>query len=152
MASLAERIAADATAALKQRDTIRVSTLRMLRSEIKYAEIANLRPATDEDVVGVIRKGIKQRQDSIEQYARAGRDDLVAQETAETEILQSYLPVPMDAEAIRRVVREVISQSGATGPSDMGTVMRGSMERLRDYSDGRTVQTIVREELAAQRG
>src|SRR5947209_6204454 len=100
MPRLTERIAADTTAALKACDAIRLSTLRMLRSEIKYAEIANMRPATDEDVVAVIRKGIKQRQDAIEQYTRGGRADMAAKESAEAEVLQGYLPATLDPASI----------------------------------------------------
>jgi uncharacterized protein YqeY len=152
MSSLAERITADTTAAMKARDAVRLSTLRLLRSEIKYAEIANLRPATDEDVLAVIRKAVKQRQDAIEQYERGGRPEMAAQEAAEAAILQSYLPATLDTSAIRQVVRDVIAQSGASGPPAMGTVMRAAMEQLRDRADGRAIQAVVREELAAHGG
>ncbi len=152
MATLAERITADTTAALKEHAEVRLSTLRMLRSDIKYVEIANMRPATDDDVLAVIRKGIKQRQEAIELYERGGRSDVADKERAEIEILQAYLPATLDTETIRQVVRDVITQTGATGPSAIGIVMRTAMEQLRNQADGRTVQAIAREELAARGG
>ncbi len=152
MSPLVERIAADTTAAMKQRDATRLSTLRMLRSDLKYAEIANMRPTTDEDVLAVLRKSIKQRQDSMEQYERGGRADLVAKESAEVEVLRVYLPASLDTESIRQVVREVIISTGASGPAAMGAVMRAALQQLGDRAEGRAVQTVVREELAARGG
>ena len=133
------------------RDAARTSTLRMLISALGYYEIqkggANYE-ATDEDVLSVIQKEAKQHKDSIQQFKDAGRDELVAKEEAELNILEAYLPEQMGEEEIRKLVIEAVAQTGASSPSDMGKVMGALMPKTKGKADGGLVSKVVREELA----
>lgn len=127
--------------------------LRMLISAIGYYEIEKGGAgyeATDEDVMNVIQKQAKQRKDSIEQFTAGGRDDLVKNETEELTFLEKYLPKQMGEEEIRFLVKEAVSQTGASTPADMGKVMGALMPKTKGKADGGLVSKIVREELAAK--
>ena len=135
--------------ALKQQRRVEVSTLRLLLSEIKNAEIAQQKPADDNKVLDVITKEVKRRRESIEAFKKGNRSDLVAQEEAELAVLMSYLPEQMSRAEIMAAARQVIDAVGAKGPSDKGKVMSQLMPQLKGNADGKEVGEIVSELLAA---
>ena len=135
--------------ALKQQRRVEVSTLRLLLSEIKNAEIAQQKPADDNKVLDVITKEVKRRRESIEAFKKGNRSDLVAQEEAELAVLMSYLPEQMSRAEIMAAARQVIDAVGAKGPSDKGKVMSQLMPQLKGKADGKEVSEIVSELLAA---
>lgn len=135
--------------ALKAQRKTEISTLRMLLSEIKYAEIAQQGPADDSRVLEVISREAKRRRESIEAFSLGNRGDLVAQEQAELAILMSYLPQQMSREEIVSAARQVVDEIGAKGPGDKGKVMSQLMPRVKGKVDGREVSEIVSELLAA---
>lgn len=134
------------------KDALRTSVLRMLISAIGYYEIKTGGAgyeATDKDVVSVIQKEIKQRRDSIEQFKKGGRQDLVDKEIKELELLQKYLPLQMSEDEIKRLVKETIAKTGATSISDIGKVMGVLMPIVKGKADGSLVSKIAREELSS---
>jgi len=135
--------------ALKRQQRVEVSTLRLLLSEIKNAEIAQQKPADDNKVLDVITKEVKRRRESIEAFKKGNRSDLVAQEEAELAVLMSYLPEQMSRAEIMAAVRQVVDAVGAKGPSDKGKVMSQLMPQLKGKADGKEVSEIVSELLAA---
>jgi uncharacterized protein YqeY len=135
--------------ALKKQQKVEVSTLRLLLSEIKNAEIAQQKPADDNKVLDVIGREVKHRRESIEAFKQGNRSDLVAQEEAELAILMSYLPAQIGREEIIATARQVIDAVRAKGPSDKGKVMSQLMPQLKGKADGKEVNDIVAELLAA---
>ena len=135
--------------ALKQQQRVEVSTLRLLLSEIKNAEIAQQKPADDNKVLDVITKEVKRRRESIEAFKQGNRSDLVEQEKAELAVLMSYLPEQMSRAEIIEAARQVVNTVGARGPGDKGKVMSQLMPQLKGKSDGKEVSEIVSELLAA---
>jgi len=133
------------------KNVMQTSVLRMLLSAINYYEInkggADYE-ATDEDVMAVIQKDIKQRKDSIEQFTNAGRTELVEKESAELKLLEKYMPEQMNVSEIRTLVTEAISQTGAASAADMGKVMSALMPKVKGKADGTLVNQIVKEELS----
>jgi len=146
---LEDKIAQDYKAAMLERNTLKSSTLSFLRAQIKNVAIdKRVEKAPDEDVIGVIKKQVKQRQDSIEQFAKGGRNDLVEKEKAELAILQSYLPQEISDEELRRMVQEVIQLSGATSIKDMGKVMKDILPKVAGKADNKRVSDLVKERLS----
>lgn len=141
--SLIEKFQNDMKAAMKAGDTLKVSVIRLLKSEIKNTEIANGRPLTDEEVLSVVAKESKRRRDAIEQFARAGRTDLVDKEKAELEILANYLPKQLDEGDIESIAQEVILELHASSMADKGKVMAALMPKVRGRADGKAVNAIV---------
>jgi uncharacterized protein YqeY len=135
--------------ALKQQQRVEVSTLRLLLSEIKNAEIAQQKPADDNKVLDVITKEVKRRRESIEAFKKGNRSDLVAQEEAELAVLMSYLPEQMTRDEIMAAARQVVGAVGAKGPGDKGKVMSQLMPQLKGKADGKEVSEVVSEVLAA---
>jgi len=135
--------------ALKRQQRVEVSTLRLLLSEIKNAEIAQQKPADDNKVLDVITKEVKRRRESIEAFKKGNRSDLVAQEEAELAVLMSYLPEQMSRAEIMAAARQVVDAVGAKEPSDKGKVMSQLMPQLKGKADGKEVSEIVSELLAA---
>lgn len=135
--------------ALKQQQRVEVSTLRLLLSEIKNAEIAEQKPADDNKVLDVITKEVKRHRESIEAFKQGNRSDLVAQEEAELAILMSYLPKQMTRTEILAAAQQIVDEVGAKGPSDKGKVMSQLMPQLKGKADGKEVSEIVTELLAA---
>ena len=146
--ALKERLTDDMKSALRNRETVRLGLVRMIRAQIKNREIAKGSDLVDEETVEVVSSLIKSRKEALEFAVKGDRQDLVAQAEEELEILASYLPEQLSEEEIRSVVREAIEQSGAAGPGDMGKVMGAVMPRVKGRADGRLVNTIVRECLA----
>jgi len=135
--------------ALKQQQKVEVTTLRLLLSEIRNAEIAQQKPADDNKVLDVIAKEVKRRRESIEAFEKGNRSDLVAQEEAELAVLLSYLPKQMNRADIAAAARQAIEAVGAKGPGDKGKVMSQLMPQLKGKADGKEVSEIVSELLAA---
>jgi uncharacterized protein YqeY len=136
--------------ALKRQQGVEVSTLRLLLSEIKYAEIAQQKPADDNKVLDVIAREVKRHRESIEAFKKGNRGDLVAQEEAELAILMSYLPKQIGREEVVAAARQAIAAVGAKGPNDKGRVMAQLMPRLKGKADGKEVSEIVSELLATR--
>jgi uncharacterized protein YqeY len=148
--TLKDKIQEALKGALKRQQRVELATLRLLLSEIKYAEIAQQKPADDNKVLDVIAKEVKRRRESIEAFNKGNRGDLVAQEEAELAVLMSYLPKQMSREEIVAVARQAMNAVGARGPSDKGKVMAQLMPQLKGRADGREVSEIVSELLAAR--
>lgn len=145
--TLQERLTADLYGAMRKGDTHRKEAIRMVKAAVQNAEIEWKRPASDEEVESLIAREIKRRVEAIELFRQGHRDDLVAQEEIEVTILREYLPQQLDREQITEVVRRIVSEVGASGPAQMGPVMRLAMAELKGKADGRLVNEIVREVL-----
>jgi uncharacterized protein YqeY len=148
--TLQDRIQEALKGALKGKQTIEVSTLRLLLSEIRYAEIAQQKPADDNKVLDVITREVKRRRESIAAFRKGNRGDLVAQEEAELAILMNYLPKQVSLEEVIAVARQAIEAVGAKGPGDKGKVMAQLMPRLKGKADGKEISDIVSELLTAR--
>jgi len=145
MMTLPERLRAAMNEARKNRDQARTLLLSTILADLKNREFELQHSPTDDETAEVIRRGIKRRREAAEQYTAAGRADRADAELTEVKILESFLPAAVDAEEIRRAVREVI----AAGTRDLGKVMGQVMPRFKGRADGKLVNQIVREELAA---
>lgn len=143
MGQLTEKIRADLTAAMKAQEKERLSVIRMLQSAIKNEQINVGHELADDEAMNVIRKAVKQRQDSIEQYANAGRTELADKERAEMEILRTYLPAEISDEELENGLREIIAATGAQSKKDLGKVMKEATARYRGRADGRKIQETV---------
>lgn len=145
---LEEKILNDYKEALKQRDTLRSSTLSFLRAEMMNAAVEKKKKLLDDDdTLAVIRKQIKQRQDSIEQFEKGSRRDLADKEIREREILKAYLPAQLPEEELRKIIEEVIIATGAQGAKDMGMVMKEVKTRVAQSADGKLVSDLVKKRL-----
>jgi len=147
---LRERLDADMKTAMREKDAVRLSTIRMIKSAMKYKETeAGATGALDDaGILQVLTSEIKKRRDSIVEYEKAGRDDLVAKEKAELEVLQSYLPEQLGADELARLVDEAIAEAGAQGPKDMGKVMKVLTPRIQGRADTRVAADLVKQKLA----
>ena len=132
-----DKISAELTAAMRARDSVRLGTLRMAKAALMNREVERGRALDDAESHQVIAALIKQRRDSIEQFRNGGREDLADKEEAEIAILEAYLPPPMDAAELERLVREAITETDATSPKDMGRVMKGGDGDVRGQSGRR---------------
>ncbi len=148
-ADLKQRLAADLKQAMRARDGVRRSVIRLVMAAIKNAEIARREALGDADILGVIAKEVKQRHESIEAFKQGNRHDLVAQEEAELAILQEYLPPQMTREEIIAEARRVIAEVGAQGPRDKGKVMSQLIPQLKGRADGREINAVVTELLSS---
>ncbi|MGE5596294.1 MAG: GatB/YqeY domain-containing protein [Hyphomicrobiales bacterium] len=164
--ALRDQLQSDLATAMRERDETRKSVLRMLTAAVRNAEIrtppagatdaeleemAKLPPLVldDAEVQALIQKQLKQRRDSIEQYRKAGREDLAAKEEAEAQVLESYLPKQAGRAEIEEAARKVIAETGASGPRDMGKVMPVLAKQFAGRADGRTINEVVRGLLGA---
>ncbi len=143
MGKLTEQIRADLTASMKARDADRTSTLRMLQAALKNEQINAGHELSDEEALTVIRKAVKQRQDSIEQYTRGNRPELAAKEAAEMAMLKEYLPPELSDQELETGVREIVASTGAQSKKDMGKVMKEATARYKGRADGKKIQEIV---------
>jgi len=146
--SLKQKILDDTKEAMKAKDADKVYTLRFLSSAVKNKEI-EVRPnsITDDDVIGVLKKSAKQRQDSIEQFQKAGRQDLVDKEQMELTIIETYLPKQMGADQLSAIVTEAIKEVGATSAKEMGAVMKVVIAKTQGAADNKLVSELVRKQL-----
>jgi uncharacterized protein len=140
---LAEKLLDDMKTAMKARDELKVSTLRLARSAIGNAEIDKGRNLTDEEVIETLARESKRRRESIDSYEKGGRQDLVAKESRELAILSEYLPKQLDEVEVEKVVREVAAELGAVSAKDKGRMMSAVMPRFRGLADGKLVTQIV---------
>jgi uncharacterized protein YqeY len=150
--ALKDRLDADLKTAMREKEALRLSTIRMLKSAIKYREIEVMKPLDDAGVLAVIATEIKRRRDSVEQYRAGKRLDLAEKEEAEIAILQQYLPQQMTAEELAAKVDEVIARVGANGPKDMGGVMKVLLPEVQGRAEGKAVSETVKQRLAAKLG
>ena len=149
--TLAQRIDSDLKDAMRAKDATRLGVLRKLKSALKYAAIekSGAEGELDEaEATQVIRKQVKQRQDSIESFEKGGRAELAEKEKNELAILNSYLPAAMDAEDLSRIVRETIAEVGATSRAQMGAVMKALGPKVAGRADGKTLSQEVQRQLA----
>jgi uncharacterized protein len=148
--SLKDRIGQDIPAAMRARDQIRLSALRMAKAALMNREVEKGRALEDSESEQVIASLIKQRRDSIEQFGKAGRDDLVARETAEISTLETYLPPAVDSAELEAAVDAAITETGAGSAKDLGRVMKAVMGKLAGRTvDGRAVNEMARRKLGA---
>jgi uncharacterized protein len=145
---LTDRVNTDITAAMKAKDPARLSALRMLKAAIMNRGVEKGHDLDDTEVLQVVSSLVKQRRDSIEQFSKAGRNDLVEKETGEIGVLAAYLPAAASAEEVEAAVAAAIAETGASSPKDMGKVMKAVMPRLAGKNaDGKAVNDAVRRKL-----
>lgn len=145
---LEEKILDEFRKAMKDKDVLRVSTLSFLRAELKNVAIDKKKDRLeDADVISVIKKQVKQHEDSIEQFKKGARLDLVQKESGELEILKSFLPEQLSEERIKEAIEEVIALTGANKPQDMGKVMKELLPKLSGKADNKLVSELVRQRL-----
>lgn len=146
---LFDQISTDYVNAMKARDGVRSSTLSFLRAQLKNSVIEKrVETLPDSEVIAVIKKQVKQRQDSIAQYLTAGRQDLVNKESAELAVLQAYLPQAMPASELETLVNAAIQEAGASSVKDMGTVMKLVLEKVQGRADSKDVSAAVKKQLS----
>ena len=147
--SLSKQIVADLTTAMKAQDAARTSTLRMVKAAMMNRQIEKGSELDDDDMQKLLRSLVKQRRDSIEQYEKAGRQELVDKEQAEIDVIETYLPKAVSRDEIEQVVAAVISETGASSIKDMGKVMKAAQSALAGKNaDGRLVSEVVKAKLA----
>ena len=143
-----DRISQDIANAMRAKEPVRLGALRMAKAALMNQEVQKGRPLDEAESQQVMTSLIKQRRDSIEQFRKGGRDDLADKEAAEITTLESYLPPPIDAAGLDGVVDEVVSELGASGPKDLGRVMKAVMPRLAGQAvDGKMVTELVKRRL-----
>lgn len=146
--SLKDRITSDLTAAMKAKDANRLSTLRMVKSNLMNRQIEKGGELTDEEITKALQSLVKQRKDSIEQYTSAGRTELAEKEQAEVAFIEEYLPQAASPEEIEQAVTEAIAETGASTMKEMGAVMKAALAKLQGKSaDGKLVSEIVKNKL-----
>ena len=145
---LKDQILNDQKAAMKGGDKPRLATIRLIMAAIKQQEVDSRKELTDEDVITILTRMVKQRRDSVDQYTKAGRSDLADQETAEIAIIDQYLPEQLSEEEVASIIDEIISATGAAGPQDMGKVMGQLKGKLQGRADMGAASAIVRQKLA----
>jgi uncharacterized protein len=143
MGKLTEQIRAELTESMKARNAEKTSVLRMLQSALKNEQINLGHELTDEEAMTVIRKSVKQRLDSIEQYTNANRPELAAKEQSELNMLKTYLPAELSEAELETGLREIISSTGAQSKKDLGKVMKEATARFKGRADGKKIQEIV---------
>ena len=149
--SIQDQLLTDMKAAMKDKEAgkLKLTTIRMARAAIKNIEIDKRKELNDEDVIEVIVKEVKQRRDSLEEYQKANREDIVEQLNQEIAYLMVYLPEQLTPDEIKAIVLEAIAQTGAKEPKEMGKVMGVLMPKVKGKADGKLVNQIVRELLGA---
>ncbi len=148
MAELLKKLQDEMKAAMKSGDKERLSTIRMLISEIKKVQIDKKKELSDEEIVEIIQRYAKQRKESIKQYREAGREDLAEKEEKELKIVQEFLPEQLSEEEIEKIVDEAIAETGASSMKDMGKVMKIVMEKVKGRAEGSVVSSIVKKKLS----
>jgi uncharacterized protein YqeY len=147
-----QRIEADVKTAMKSGEKEKLSTLRMLLTEIKNERIRRGSEVDEAGFVSLVRKAIKQREESSAQYRKGNREELAAKEEAEIKMLEPYLPAQVDEGQIRAAVETIVAEQGLSGPAAMGPIMKGVMARFGSSADGATINRIAREVLAQKAG
>ena len=145
--TIRDQIQGDTTSAMKQRDRTRVAALRMLGAALKNAEIEAGRPLTEQEEQTILRRQLKQREESAEAFRKAGREEQAASESAEAEIVRIYLPAPLSQTELEEIVDRAIDQTGAEGMRDMGAVMALAMDLSEGRAEGRALSALARARL-----
>ena len=149
MGNILDKINQDLVNAQKSKDTVTVSTLRLLLADVKNAQIEKGSELTDEEIINQIQRNTKNRKESIDAYNQANRSDLVKKETQELGVLQKYLPKQLSQDEIGKIVDEIISESGASSAGDVGKVMGQVMAKVSNRADGSMVSEIVKNKLSS---
>ena len=142
--SLKEQLKEDLKTAMRDKDVVKRDSIRAINTMIKQIEVDERKDLNDEDVIKLIQKGIKQREESISQYKAASRDDLVALEQAQVDIFMLYLPAQISEEELEAGMKEIISQVGATSMKDIGKVMGNVTKRFAGVADGKRINKMVK--------
>jgi uncharacterized protein len=143
--NLTERLNEDMKQAMKSQDKFRLSTIRMVRAAMKNQEIDLKRPLEDNEVLEIIGREIKQRKDSLQEFTKAGREDLAENVAAEIDIISVYLPEQLTEEEVKEIVQQTIQETGASSKADMGKVMAALMPKVKGRSDGKLVNQLVQQ-------
>jgi len=149
MKSLYERLDEAFKGAIKQQQPVAASTLRLLKSAIRYREVELRRLLTEEELQATVATQAKQRREAIGEYTKAGRPDLAKKEEEELGVLLSFLPPQLSIEEVEAAVSQIIQELGASGPKDFGKVMKAAMARLAGRADGKLIQEIARQHLSS---
>lgn len=144
---LKERIESELKDAMRARDEVRLNTLRHIKTLIKNKEVELIKQLDDAGVIQVIATLVKQRKEAIEQFGRGGRTDLVEKETRELSILQTYMPSAMSEDELKKLIEDVVAEEGASGPKDMGKVMKAVMAKAAGRVDGKLISELVKNRL-----
>ncbi|HSQ33805.1 MAG TPA: GatB/YqeY domain-containing protein [Peptostreptococcaceae bacterium] len=145
--SLKSRLQDDLKLAMKNKDTVKKSVVTLIRSAIKQYEVDNRVELNDDQVIDVIAKQLKQGRDSLAEFQKAGREDLVQQIEAEIEVLKEYLPQQLSEEELEAIVKETIAEVGATSSKDMGKVMSAVRPKVKGRADGKLINELVKKNL-----
>jgi uncharacterized protein YqeY len=148
--SIEQRLRQDLVTALREHDDMRKTTIRMALAALKNAQVAKNAALTEDEAIGVLAKETKQLRDAIVEFERGNRQDLVDQNVAQIEILQTYLPQALSEQEVLELARAAIAETGATSPKQMGQVMSRLMPQVRGRADGKAVSEIVRKLLTGQ--
>lgn len=141
--SLNEKLLEDQKSAMKSKDALRLSTIRLLRSSVSYAQINKGSELTDDEVLELLSREAKRRREAIDAAVSGARTDVAEKEQAELEIINAYLPQQLDEAEIEAIAREIVDQTGANGPKDRGKVMGPLMQRIRGKADGKLAGQVV---------
>ncbi len=148
--ALKDQLDSDLKASMREKDAVRLSVVRMLKSAIKYREIEAMKPLDEPGVLQVVSGEIKRHKDSIEQYRAGNRPELVEQEEAELAILLRYLPAQLGEAELKSLVEAAVVKTGAAGPRDMGTVMKALLPDVQGKADGKLVSELVKARLSGK--
>jgi Uncharacterized conserved protein len=143
--NLSDRLNDDMKQAMRNQDKFKLTTIRMIRAAVKNLEIDLKRPLEDAEVVDILSREIKQRKDSLQEFSKAGRDDLVTDLSAEIEIISQYLPVQLTEEEIKAIVTQTIQELGASSKAEMGKVMGALLPKTKGRADGKLVNQYVQQ-------
>ena len=144
-----EKIQSDITVAMRNKDALRLSVLRMMKTAVKNKEVEKMKPLDEPEVVGVFNSLVKQRKDSVEQFRKGGREELAQKEESEIKIIEEYLPAAASDDDVRKAIEDAVQETAASSMKDMGKVMKAAMARLAGKStDGARVSQIVKERLS----
>ncbi len=145
--SLKEKLQDDLKSSMKNKDTIRKSVITLVRAAIKQYEVDNRIELGDDEVIEIISKQLKQRKDSLVEFEKAGRDDLIEETKSEIQVLEEYLPQQLSEEELEQIVIETIAQVGATSMKDMGKIMSTIKPKTAGRADGRKINELVKKNL-----
>jgi uncharacterized protein YqeY len=144
-----EKIQSDIAAAMRNKDALRLSVLRMMKTAVKNKEVEKMKPLDEPEVIGVFNSLVKQRKDSVEQFRKGAREELAQKEESEIKIIEEYLPAAATEDDIRRAIEDAVQETAASSVKDMGKVMKAAMARLAGRTaDGSRVSQIVKERLS----
>ncbi|MBI5198840.1 MAG: GatB/YqeY domain-containing protein [Nitrospirae bacterium] len=143
--SLKERLSSELKDSLKSGDRLKLSTIRLIMASLKNREIEKRGSLSEEEIIDLLVSLSKQRKESIEEFKKGGRQDLVDKETEELKIIESYLPQQLTPEEIKKIIGETITETGASGPKDIGKVMKVLMPKVKGRVDGKLVNEMVKE-------